>query len=396
MFYIISRPPTDNFTFKILYKVLSNINTNDDIDCFYAHSYHLEDHYYEDKITYNPNTKVKEYQELITGNINKNFLETNLRNDVILLVIKDHMSGDKKHTDDPLWLLEYVRYLLFQYPNKKFILSTSLENVEGYFNESNIKIVRHGGDIVNQHPEYKQLKPIFDKNFNSNKTSISLNRNFRFQRLILLSMIMHLGIQDNFQLSCMFKNIIKDIDIESNFKKFKYKDILISGISKLNECCFDINHNYNIYPVKENDNAQNFCNQLTHLYKNSFIEIAVETTFLEDCFLITEKTANVFLACNFPIILNSRKSIEFLRYIGFDMFDDIIDHSYDNIEDPVERVYIALKNNQHLLVNAELIKKLWIKNKNRFIKNVSVLQDKLYSFYEERFVSELKAALNEI
>jgi hypothetical protein len=37
--------------------------------------------------------------------------------------------------------------------------------------------------------------------------------------------------------------------------------------------------------------------------------------------------------------------------MGLDMYDDIIDHSYDNITDPIERVYAAIYNNKELLSN---------------------------------------------
>ncbi len=393
MFYIISRPPTDDFTFRLLYQILSKIDVKKSTKCFYAHSYHLETHYYEDKCTFHPLNKNKEYQDLSTGDKNRDFLESQIDAEQILLVIKDHLSGDKKHTDDPLWLLEYIRFLIYQYPNKHFILSTSLENLKQYFKEPNISVIHHGGDIVNQYYDYKKIIPIFNKNFDSIKPAISLNRNFRFQRFIFLSLLMNLNLEKYFQLSCMFEKQLDTIDIKSNFKNFKFIEKIIAGNKKLKKYKFDINHDYLIYKTSSNDNVSNFKNQLTDLYKNSFIEVAMETTFLEDCFLITEKTANVFLACNFPIILNSKYSIDFLRKIGFDMFDDIIDHSYDLIDDPVERVYIALTNNKKLLTDVDLIKKLWKLNSKRFQHNVFVLQNKLHNFYASRFESELIRAL---
>jgi hypothetical protein len=402
-FYIISQPPSDDFTFRLLYNTLINYDLPFEIDCFYAHSYHIEEYYNENIIFPPPNLAFPEseiklsYQYINTGLLNREFLENNIKNKVVLLVLKDHLSGDRKNINDSFPLIEYIRDLVNKHSDKKFILSTSLENLKNYFTGiNNVIIIHHGGDIVNQYYAYKKLKPVLNKNFDSETTSISLNRNFRYQRLILLGLLMQYNVVENFQLSCMFKDFINSIDLEKNFKYFMYKDELFLGIDKLKNYDFDIQHQYDIYPVNANDNAKNFSERLYPLYKDSFIEIVTETTYIEECFLITEKTANAFLACNFPIILNGRNSIDFLRKIGFDMFDDIIDHSYDTIIDPIERIRAAIKNNKEILTDSDLIKSLWEKNKHRFINNVYTLKNKLYLFYKDRFEKELRDALNEI
>lgn len=402
-FYIISQPPTDDFTFRLLYNTLINYDLPFEIDCFYAHSYHLEEYCNENKIFPIPNLAFPEpeikirYQYLNTGVINREFLENNIKNKTVLLVLKDHLSGDRKNINDSFPMIEYLRGLINKHSDKKFILSTSLENLKSYFTGiNNVIIIHHGGDIVNQYYAYTKLKPVLNKNFDSGTTSISLNRNFRYQRLILLGLLMYHNVEKNFQLSCMFKNIIDTVDLEKNFKDFKYKDKLLFGIDKLKNHEFDVQHHYDIYPISANDNAKNFSERLYPLYKDSFIEIVTETTYEEECFLITEKTANVFLACNFPIIFNGKNSIDFLRKMGFDMFDDIIDHSYDTITDPIEKMHVAIKNNKDLLTDSDLIKNLWEKNRHRFINNVSILKNKLYLFYKDRFEKELRDALNEL
>ena len=53
---------------------------------------------------------------------------------------------------------------------------------------------------------------------------------------------------------------------------------------------------------------------------------------------VTEKTIKAVAMRQIPIFNTVRHHVHLLRAMGLDMFDDIVDHSYDDIEDPVERV----------------------------------------------------------
>lgn len=397
MFHIISRPPTDNFNFKLLYQTLHTINNNDNIDVFYAHSYHLEHHYYQLAETYNPNTTEKEYSELLTGKENRSFLENNIKNKTVLIAVKDHLSGDKKFCNDYLHTLEYFKYIFNKNLDKKIIFCTSLENLHDYIPEKNVKIVHMGGDIVNQAVEYKNLKPVIDKNLNSKFTFVALNRNFRIHRIIFLCLLFGLKLEKNGMISCMFKNDLKSFEHHLvDAQDISLRKTLFTGFERLKKYSNFIKDDYDIYD-SANDNASNFNKKLNNVYKNTFLEIVSETTFFEKCFLITEKTANCFLGYNFPIILNSKGSVNFLRNMGFDMFDDIVNHNYDNIDDPFDRLYHAIYDNKDLLLDSKKIKKLWCENIKRFEKNVNFLQNNMYDFYSNRFKKELITSLtNEI
>lgn len=389
-FYIISRPPGDDFSFKLLYQTLSEITYKENIDCFYSHSYHLDHHFYQDNKTVDPITLDQEYHELLTGPKNRNFLEKHIKSKNILIAVKDHLSGDKQFYNDYLHTLDYFRFLFYKHLDKNFIFCTSLENLNNYIFEKHVKIVNMGGDIVNQSIGYKKIKPIINKNFNSEYNFIFLNRNFRIHRMLSLCLLFSFDLKNTGLVSCMFHDNLDQyehhlIDVpDDNLRKKMF-----TGFNRLKKHKNIINDDFDIYKGSANDNISNFNNRLSDLYKNTFIEIVSETTFFEKCFLITEKTANCFLGCNFPIILNSKGSVEFLRTIGFDMFDDIINHDYDTISDPFERLYCAIHDNKEILFNSEILKLLWKKNINRFLKNVNCLQNTMYDFYSNRFQKEL-------
>lgn len=53
---------------------------------------------------------------------------------------------------------------------------------------------------------------------------------------------------------------------------------------------------------------------------------------------VTEKTAKAFAVGQIPIILGPLNQVAITRNLGFDLFDDIIDHSYDQEVDPILRI----------------------------------------------------------
>lgn len=66
------------------------------------------------------------------------------------------------------------------------------------------------------------------------------------------------------------------------------------------------------------------------------------------------------------------------------MFDDIVDHGYDTIDDPAKRLEYAITQNKELLTNNTRTKALWIKNKARFENNVDFCRERLYNYYSDR------------
>ena len=134
-----------------------------------------------------------------------------------------------------------------------------------------------------------------------------------------------------------------------------------------------------------NDNLTNFIDQLVPKYRNSLIEFVTETSFNEKSFNITEKTLHSIYGYNFPIFISSPGTVAFLREIGMDMFDDIIDHSYDSIENGPDRINAAIDLNIQLLIDPIKTTALWQKHKYRLENNVSFVKTKLTEYYTSRF-----------
>jgi hypothetical protein len=142
--------------------------------------------------------------------------------------------------------------------------------------------------------------------------------------------------------------------------------------------------------------VSNFKNSLSSYYDKTFVELIGETSYTEPAFNLTEKTLNSIYASNFPIWISSKGTVKFLRDMELDVFDDIIDHSYDLVENPIDRMYKALTDNERLLKDLENTKKLWSDNKHRFLNNINFAKNNLYSFYENRSLLKFKEAISSL
>jgi len=267
---------------------------------------------------------------------------------------------------------------------------------------ADINYVGMGGSLTDE-ISYSTLVPP-DKNFESIKIGISLNRQMRPHRIALVSYLIGCGLSDQIHISAMHSykqfNKLASPDIlnhlswrfGTNHSLLKHK--MSQGMTYLynNQKQFQIEE---IYQIKEENivslsNVDNFKNKLSKLYSNSFVEIVSESEY-DGQPVITEKYLNSVYGRNFPIAIATPNYIRQLRSAGFDVFDDIIDHGYDLITDPVDRLRYAIDKNMHLFQNS--IKQLWQDNLPRFNKNIAFAQKDMYTFFHDRAIMQYKNIL---
>jgi hypothetical protein len=167
---------------------------------------------------------------------------------------------------------------------------------------------------------------------------------------------------------------------------------ILRGFDRLKSDSTVSTDDYEIYNHGHTNNARNFDLRLRNMYRNSFVEIVNETVFASPSFMLTEKTEHVFYGCNFPIILAGCGAIEHLRSIGLDVFDDVIDHGYDIIQNPFDRIVTAIETNRRLLIDTEYAKQSWKRCQPRFERNVEVMRG-IYSWYETRIRQQFAKTL---
>jgi hypothetical protein len=132
----------------------------------------------------------------------------------------------------------------------------------------------------------------------------------------------------------------------------------------------------------------NYCNARTYqdllqtrIFEPSCVSIITEPAYNERETIVTEKTIMAIYGGTIPIWVGGWRIADYMSKQGFDVFDDIVNHSYQSLDDPAERCRRAVVDNIELLKtpvqidvkrlqhNLDLVKSnLWINQVNSFLK----------------------------
>ena len=127
-------------------------------------------------------------------------------------------------------------------------------------------------------------------------------------------------------------------------------------------------------------------------FENSYVNIVTESSFIdsESVVHITEKSFRPFYFYQLPIFVSSHNHVKYLKEIyGFDMFEDVINHSYDDVVDDRDRLFEVMKEIKRLDENKEKIKEFYKKNYDRFEKNKNIIFNILKNADDYKFFRSL-------
>ena len=102
-------------------------------------------------------------------------------------------------------------------------------------------------------------------------------------------------------------------------------------------------------------NSQNYKQLLQKtVFEPSCISLITEPTYIEKESLISEKTIMSIYGGTIPIWVGGWRCADSMQRLGFDVFDDLVDHSYQTLENPLQRVKNSITLNKKLLSNFEI------------------------------------------
>jgi hypothetical protein len=166
---------------------------------------------------------------------------------------------------------------------------------------------------------------------------------------------------------------------------------------------FSTDNNYlknNIGEGNYGDNAWAWKNGLQTIFLNSAISLITEPLTYHRGSYFTEKTLYSVLGLTFPIWIGGYNMANDWKKLGFDVFDDIIDHSYQCYDTLIERCYYAVSLNYELLSNRNKISEFRLICKDRLLKNRELLlQNQLEKFMNQatsNFPQDLQVAIPNI
>lgn len=127
------------------------------------------------------------------------------------------------------------------------------------------------------------------------------------------------------------------------------------------------------------------------VYNKSLFHLVAETAI--EFSQLSEKTYKVFLAKQIPVICGAQYSVKHLRDLGFDMFDDIIDHDhYDKIANWQERI-VAMHEILDVIVNLDHEKILKETEHRRYFNQQHLKSQELTDLILIPIINELKDVL---
>jgi hypothetical protein len=297
---------------------------------------------------------------------------------IVILNVIDSIIDENENIDT-----ERLTKFCAEHPEQNFLISNPLLNLQKGLNIPNLYSFTIG--CSNFSREGEQFLPCEKKNV-SNKF-ISLNDNTKVHRVMAISYLLSKDYASNgaftFNLESEtqtkpedYKNftpVPKELvgDFARGYKKFKNREFNRLEITKYDR--------ENILPIF------NYNDNLKPVYENFGVEIITGSMFFEKTPILTEKEIQNVFAKNFPIYLNGVGIVRELKSMfDLDLFDDIIDNSYDEIEDHFERMAAAIDRNEHLLNGTTDIQKLWLDNQHRFEDNYQKMHRFLFDLDYQR------------
>ena len=266
---------------------------------------------------------------------------------------------------------------------KQFWFVNNNIRLEDYKNELNSDINVHTTSKVRTHIGLAMMTAMPTLSYTKNKEGklfLCHNRRVRPHRYALLALLKKEGIIDNVDWS-----LVNGWDAKHRFLENPaglYGDLFdLNTINELiNECTYFLNieqkksiyeEEHQWFDDREKTDYVNWGETYESLsYKNSYINITTETEFNTTEIHITEKSFKPFVAFQIPLILASPTHIyQIKKRYDFDWFDDVIDHSYDNILDHKERLIAFVKEVKRINDNQEFFIDFYKNNKERFQKN---------------------------
>lgn len=228
-----------------------------------------------------------------------------------------------------------------------------------------------------------------DEYLNSEKKKffLSYNKNttktFRIQLLLWL---MKTGIIDDSYVSVLIKN--------GNFDRNKLrsgKDELCDLIVWFNE--FE-QKGFNIldwdYPNHQNDVFSSLRYTTKSHYSDTVFNIITETTCDNNSLNLTEKSFKAIANCHPYLVIGDVNTHKHIKKLGFELYEDLIDYSFDSIDDSENRLNSALKE----------VKRIYNIGGNGILewykKNIDKIEHNKSKFFEYKFSDMIKETIKDL
>jgi hypothetical protein len=278
------------------------------------------------------------------------------------------------------------------FPDREFLVIQSSPDFQS--TDRHMYFIHGGNQILVQRDQYPQVDPIKEKKLHADYHAVFLSNQPKNHRVLaasyllghnLLSTVMIRGTAYTWEHTDTWWQVAgydqdpKHVDshlLQTGFELYKQgrhggqpDGLVMSG-------------------DRTADNAWNFDCNLRYIYQSSLVELIPETVFVPQYRLITEKYLHTIYGFNIPIWLAARSTVAHVRELGFDVFDDYVNHDYDTQFDPMLRITHAIDSNMRLLSDRTYALQVWHNLLPRMQKNLDHARQNLYNQSMDRFKSD--------
>jgi hypothetical protein len=300
------------------------------------------------------------------------------------------------HESDELFRLKKISRILnrFNFDKSKIWILNNDCKIEEYVRDNRLGLQVKKTNYLSSfthdvfYDDYDSIKKYVDSKF-----FLCINKRPKIHRISTLAYLKNLNLLDQTNYSILENNNEED----SNFNLFLGEkeslrlknDLEYVLLQKPKQTDYEGIHNTDLLNIEKYTYAG-----IIDLddYRTTTVNIVAESMYESDSVHITEKSFKPFGFCLLPIFVATPHHVKFLReYYNLDVFDDIIDHSYDNETNHRLRIKLVIKEAERLYSNKKQIIDFFNNNKTRILKNREILKkiydSKLdYNFFKENIL----------
>jgi|AntDeeMinimDraft_6_1070357.scaffolds.fasta_scaffold01330_2 hypothetical protein len=321
--------------------------------------------------------------------------QINYQGKIVIWDARDALISKSKYNyyyhKNSIDFLERLEQICKSHPDKMFILFSDQFFLDKLISVNNLFCTCFHNIVKG--PRYQRCQV---KNFGT-KPWITLNSGKEPHRIALLSYLLSNKLDQYGKIAASneFSLLSSRFTVIDKFFRFTNLESnkLRAGFRLLKRREFN---RLDIKPYNGN-NIKNYNQVLLPEYETTALEIISGSLFFEPTPFYSEKEIQSVYGKNFPIYINTAgAATNFKESFGMDIFEDIVDHDYDAIEDPTERLKSAIDLNMHLLDGSTDLGSIWRKNQSRFDKNCQRMDEFLYNdqFQEHYSEQKIKSALD--
>ena len=171
------------------------------------------------------------------------------------------------------------------------------------------------------------------------------------------------------------QKILDEIKDKTFIKIDETNDKLINDYVEIRTIKKNSYYEKNEYTFGNNGDTRNDIIGAMEQYEKTYFNIVTESHYEEIDIHITEKTFKPFYLYQYPLFVASHNHVKTLKkYYDFYLFDDLIDHSYDDEVDSTERLYKIVKEIKRLSNMRNEIDLHYRSNIDKFIHNNNLIK----------------------